>query len=112
MDHTPAQKWRTWFGRDRLDGLLDEPRPGRPRTVSDAQVEEVIINGLEPRGHDALVDAVDRGRGRLSPSGVSPNLGRVWTAVHTARRRGALPANGHLGAVVTNTAPSGVSVRC
>ena len=33
--------WRARFLRDRLDGLSDEPRPGRPRTISDAQVEQV-----------------------------------------------------------------------
>ncbi|GAW47946.1 MULTISPECIES: helix-turn-helix domain-containing protein [unclassified Nocardioides] len=35
-------KWRCRFLIDRLDGLLDEPRPGRPRTVTDAQVDKVI----------------------------------------------------------------------
>src|SRR5205085_4836352 len=30
-----------------LDGLLDEPRPGRPRTVTDVQVEEVIVRTRE-----------------------------------------------------------------
>ena len=33
--------------RDRLDGLSDEPRPGVPRTITDAQVEEVVVRTLE-----------------------------------------------------------------
>lgn len=40
-------KWRERFRRRRLEGLLDEPRPGAPRTISDAQVEEVITKTLE-----------------------------------------------------------------
>ena len=40
-------KWRTRFARDRVDGLLDEPQPGTPRTVTDAQVEQVVITTLE-----------------------------------------------------------------
>jgi transposase len=35
------------FVEHRLDGLLDEPRPGRPRTITDEQVEEVVIKTLE-----------------------------------------------------------------
>src|ERR1051326_2815673 len=34
-------KWRERFRVQRLEGLFDEPRPGAPRTITDAQVEEV-----------------------------------------------------------------------
>src|SRR3954468_7824612 len=40
-------KWRRRFVRDRLDGLVDEPRPGRPRTITDGQVDAVIARTLE-----------------------------------------------------------------
>jgi transposase len=40
-------RWRSRFLRERLDGLHDEPRPGVPRTITDAQVEEVIVRTLE-----------------------------------------------------------------
>jgi len=45
-------KWRARFLEARLEGLYDEPRPGAPRTVSDDQVERVVIQTLEstPRG--------------------------------------------------------------
>lgn len=45
LDRSTVAKWRTRFLTDRLDGLLDEPRPGRPRTTTDAQVEEVLTKG-------------------------------------------------------------------
>jgi transposase len=51
---TPAtvSKWRGRFVRQRLDGLYDEPRPGAQRTITDEQVEQVVIRTLEttPRG--------------------------------------------------------------
>lgn len=45
-------KWRARFVRQRLDGLYDEPRPGAPRTIGDADVERVLTRTLEttPRG--------------------------------------------------------------
>src|SRR5262249_25087211 len=40
-------KWRRRFLDDRLDGLADKPRPGTPRSVTDAQIEEAITVTLE-----------------------------------------------------------------
>jgi transposase len=53
LDVSSARKWRKRFAEQRLDGLLDEPRPGRPRTISDEQVEEVVIKTLESTPTDA-----------------------------------------------------------
>ena len=45
-------KWRRRFVERRLEGLLDEPRPGAPRQITDKQIEDVIVRTLEstPRG--------------------------------------------------------------
>jgi transposase len=40
-------KWRERFRLHRLEGLLDEPRPGAPRSITDAQVEDVVTRTLE-----------------------------------------------------------------
>src|SRR5271166_3386078 len=40
-------KWRWRFLQARLEGLYDEPRPGAPRKVSDAQVEQIVVQTLE-----------------------------------------------------------------
>lgn len=42
-----VRRWRTRFLARRLDGLADEPRPGVPRTITDAQVEEVVVRTVE-----------------------------------------------------------------
>src|SRR5213596_2778467 len=45
--HRPmVRKWRLRFSEHRLDGLTDEPRPGQPRKITDAKVEEVIVKTL------------------------------------------------------------------
>ena len=40
-------RWRRRFAQQRADGLLDEPRPGAPRRITDAQVERVLTRTLE-----------------------------------------------------------------
>src|ERR1700726_1975557 len=40
-------KWRSRVLRTRLEGLYDEPRPGAPRKVTDAQVEQIVVRTLE-----------------------------------------------------------------
>src|SRR5215218_416239 len=45
-------KWRRRFVERRLAGLLDEPRPGQPRKITDERVEEVIVRTLETKPPD------------------------------------------------------------
>jgi transposase len=71
-------RWRQRFVTKRLDGLLDEPRPGAPRTVTDAAVERVVRLTLESTPCDAThwsTRAMARRCG-LSQSAVS----RIWRA--------------------------------
>jgi transposase len=46
-------KWRNRFAEYRLDGLVDEPRPGRPRTITDEMVDAVITRTLESASKNA-----------------------------------------------------------
>lgn len=46
-------KWRERFRVRRLEGLLDEPRPGAPRSITDRQVEAVVTRTLESMPQDA-----------------------------------------------------------
>ena len=46
-------KWRRRFQKLRLEGLLDEPRPGAPRTISDEQVERVVAKTLHETPREA-----------------------------------------------------------
>lgn len=71
-------KWRTRFIADRLQGLADEPRPGAPRTRSDAQVEKVITRTLESKPQAATHW---RTRGMAEATGLSQSaIVRIWHA--------------------------------
>jgi transposase len=73
-----ARKWRSRFVADRLDGLLDEPRPGRPRTVLDEQVEAVITRTLETTPKDATHWST---RSLATELGLSQSaVSRIWRA--------------------------------
>lgn len=52
LSPTTVCKWRARFIGDRVEGLYDEPRPGTPRSITDDQVEQVVVRTLEttPRG--------------------------------------------------------------
>jgi transposase len=71
-------KWRTRFLSQRLDGLVDEPRPGAPRRIGDTEVERVMRLTLETTPRDAThwsTRAMAR-RWGLSQTAVS----RIWRA--------------------------------
>jgi len=53
VSRSTAKRWRNRFVQARCDGLLDEPRPGRPRAVGDAQIEALITATLETAPPDA-----------------------------------------------------------
>jgi transposase len=69
-------KWRRRFVDRRLDGLLDEPRPGGPRTIGDEQIEAVIVATLERTPKDAT----HWSRASMAAeTGLSKStIGRIW----------------------------------
>jgi transposase len=73
-----AGKWRQRFLERRLDGLLDEPRPGTPRKLSDVEVERVLARTLETRSSDATHWST---RSLAHATGLSQSsISRIWRA--------------------------------
>lgn len=73
-----ARKWRDRFADRRLEGLADEPRPGPPRTITDAHVEAAVTRTLESRPTDATHWST---RTLASDLGLSQTaVARIWRA--------------------------------
>jgi transposase len=71
-------KWRKRFLELRLDGLADEPRPGAPRKITDAMVEQVVTRTLETKPKAATHWST---RGMAGAVGLSQSaIVRIWNA--------------------------------
>jgi transposase len=71
-------KWRVRFAAGGLDGLHDEPRPGKPRTVTDDDVERVIVKTLEEQPVNATHWST---RSMASATGMSQTaVSKIWRA--------------------------------
>lgn len=78
LDRGTISKWRNRFVQYRCDGLLDEPRPGRPRVVGDEQIKELITATLETTPRDATHWST---RSMADHLGLSQSMvSRVWRA--------------------------------
>ena len=71
-------KWRVRFAERRLDGLHDEPRPGKPRTIGDDDVEAVIVKTLEETPANATHWST---RSMAQATGMSQTaVSKIWRA--------------------------------
>ena len=75
---TTVSKWRHRFAKDRLDGLVDAPRPGAARTIGDDVIEAIVIETLETSPPDATHWST---RGLAAKHGVShQTVAEIWRA--------------------------------
>ena len=73
-----VSKWRERFRTQGVDGLLDEPRPGQPRKITDAHVEAVIARTLESKPADATHWST---RSMAKATGLNQTaISRIWRA--------------------------------
>jgi len=71
-------KWRMRFVEQRVDGLLDEPRPGMPRKITDEDVERVVTLTLESTPRNATHWST---RSMAKATGMSQSaISRIWRA--------------------------------
>lgn len=78
LTHQTVGKWRARFVARRLEGLLDEPRPGAPRRVHDAQIEKVVALTLETMPREATHWST---RAMAAKAGLSQTtISRIWRA--------------------------------
>src|ERR1035438_379131 len=80
-----VSKWWRRFDAQGLDGLLDEPRPGQPRKLSDAQIEQVIVRTLESKPPAATHWST---RTMAQATGINQTaISRIWRAFSLAPHR-------------------------
>lgn len=73
-----VSKWRERYRTGGVDGLLDEPRPGQPRKITDAHVEAVIARTLESKPADATHWST---RSMAQATGLNQTaISRIWRA--------------------------------
>jgi transposase len=78
VSRSMVKRWRNRFAQARCGGLLDEPRPGRPRLVDDAQIEALITATSETAPRDATHWST---RSMAEHLGMSQStVSRVWRA--------------------------------
>ena len=77
-DANTVGKWRRRFAADRLDGLLDEPRPGTPRKIGDDEIADTIRRTLETTPDGATHWSL---RSMAKAVGYAPStIHRIWRA--------------------------------